>query len=325
MHELNIPQIPVYELTGTYVEPATAERKNGSVDHALREAAVMLEAGDHCLRMLPAPRKHTHGAHMVGWFDTRGPEPGNWTEDSWQELATDTEFLQTLETYIHDRQEADPNFRAYFVIGFSHPGERTDYTYGRSLQSIWRGHIHFLEPERDTSRFLRYLDPDREEDRFLLLIFLNQAGEESIAGSPDRFADFGERLTVSREFPGGSDDGSVRLDRTVFAVPDLATALNRSLSLLAEVSDGWLDHAQSIHEQWVKIGSHEMRLKTTPKPGVSIVFPSRNDREQLGIGPEYTVLIQPLPVNGPMHVLDPDGGVYQWTAEYNGGETTLRS
>jgi hypothetical protein len=315
LHE--IPRIPVYEIPSRHVTPATSEKPNGDVEHALQNAHLVCESGNHCLRILEAPRPHTAQRHWIGWIDkgptydgTSGPHP--WSDSSWSEVAQDQNSLRSLEQFIAGAQMANPVLRVYFIIGF-HPTDKEtpEYQYKRGLQSIWRGHIHFVETQQNKIP-IRYLEPDNPYDAHTLLRFLNVSGEESIEHFAPAMDHFGEKIILKQPIDSCTAGQKIVIDRTLFRQLDIQTALQNSLSLLAITQPAWLDLTKTISEQWVSLGSSSYQLKHTPVPGVSVIFPSLIDRKNFSLSDEDNILIQPLSVCGPMNIFEPGGGVFEW-------------
>jgi hypothetical protein len=313
------PKIPVYTIHHTAnIELATPDRPNGGVDDALFNATIAFESGEHSLRILKAPRGHTKNEHNVGWFDFKGDTPNEWKENSWEILANDTEFLTKLEEYVEGLQSQNPYIRAYFMIGFATEQDSTDFTYKRGLQSIKRGHIHLVNTKNGDPPD-RYLSPDDDKDCRMLVVFLNNAGEQSIVDNKELFEHFGKPIIITQEIDLPSGE-IYHLNRTFFGFESVKDALPKSLDLIHEVKESWLPHAQTLAEQWITIGQNKFPQKTTPVPGVSITFPSPIDRKNHTIPDEYKVIVQPLPVHGPLHVFETKGYTIDWIADEQGDQ-----
>lgn len=290
----------------------TDDRLHDDIDFSLQKADILFTASGFELRRLSAVSPHTLGRHEVLWLNHPQPKRNiHWDTLSEQQVMQQDIFWQEVEKYARqEQQHSKENLRAYMYHGFILP----EWKNGSEAPVIWRGmqsqirlHMHLAEtlPPDTVHEWLNsQLDAQSISS---IARFLNLAGESMIQLHTPALQNFGERFEYHQPLLGNPEVPTYT--RTLFAFPDLGTAIRASIQLKKQVSEYWFIMAQAVVEHSPQLFAGQMfSMMQSAIPNFVYILPCEED-QKLTHRTKPEVWVAPFAVVGAPEMLT-QGGVH---------------
>lgn len=286
------------------------------------EAFRPMGLGNHQLIRIPSTRPHTLRVHDVYWVVRKefNGAIAPWTEESWNELAEDQDFLDGTQAFVTALRDRQTNLRAYMVIGFQDPDEDIDTTvmYSHGLQSQPYPHIHIVEP-CDGDEHGWSLTPRNPAHLDYFRIFIDAAGEQSRRTYAEELSGFGRRF-VYQQRVGQIGHYEQVLPRMMFGFTTFSEAFRETLALQKRISieESWRPYIVELAKQQREFAGTTLNLLQSPVPSFAIILPSAEDRFLGSIETNDETWVMALTVVGPPNVLTRGGAFYRPNALSDG-------
>ncbi len=306
--KLRIAEIPA---RGTVTTPQES-RLHDDINSALTSAEPLFTQSGLELRRLEATSPHTLGRHDVLWLNEPCETSSiHWDTQSELKTGNSPDFWRSVEQYVRTEQHTHgKNLRGYMYHGFILP----EWKNGTTAPVIWHGlqsqvrlHMHLAESlPKDTQN--GWIDStESARNTSLIARFLNLAGEGMLLQYPHTVFGFGERFQYDQHLLG--NDETTRQSRTLFAFPDLATAIEQSRELKKSISEYWFIMAQSLAEHSPQMFAGQVfSILQSAVPNFVFIIPSEEDMHELNRA-QQEVWVAPFSVVGAPEMLTP-GGVH---------------
>lgn len=270
--------------------------------------AQILRAGNHADVQLDSVRPHHKEGSTVHWL----PQVQNntmvpWNNpQSWEQLISDTEFLDTFQAEIESEVAKGNPYYAQF--GWTPFNENPEIWFAKQGgMTIKRAHGHSTPPfDRNAiDGYITIEDVVTETDfRFLSLFF--DIGAQLAREHISQIKDFS-----SHTHSWTSLDGLVK--RTAYGFDTLQDALSQLYSFHRGLKDEWNHWAEKLYKEYagdftVKVHGVEKSLVLfSPIVGGSLFIPTEDERKAIGLDPLQSQkiwvsllspIMKPLLVNG---------------------------
>lgn len=314
-------EIPVVKIkpVGEVFKPTAGDIESG-INKKLNERIknAVCKIGKNRIIPMNPTSPHTTGDHMVFWIDQAedSEQTSPWTSNSWTNLLANTEFLQSVEKYFQELQIGNPVVKVYMYLGFARPEniKPMNGKYLPPMQSQNRPHIHGTELINTWSNEeARKLDLNNPSDQKQLGSFLNQAGERAINDYDSQLEGYGHRFIYKQKINGDSKES---VDRTMFGFNSLQEALLQSTELQRRVLPTWESYIENLSKEITVFDNLELPLIQSYIPNITIIIPSKMDRENGKVKNDFPVWTMPFGTVG-AQVLVPGGVVTERATPYD--------
>jgi len=310
--QIPIVDVPYNENGITVWQPTPTDLESGVVAVLQEHATVKHVGGTHRFLVHTSPPRTHHpdaSRHAVYWIDRQGKGKTvvPWTDESWQLLAQDRDFLAHSDAWFSQMQSENPDLRIFHAFGFAKQHDR-DKIAGRkidprSIQSQYRGHIHLVDAV-DAQVFPSTWLQEKQilSSTWLLPFFLNTSGELAIQHYSTQLKSFGTKVMYSQTIGKTS---KFDIQRTMFAFSSWQEALNSVVELYSQLYEGWLNTAALVAENKVEFSGVMIDILQASVPGFMLIKPSLQDKKAGGISTESNWLVMPFDLPLPQVTLQP--------------------
>lgn len=325
--ELPLIRVPKLKSFTPFV-PSDADRESAIVALLTREGRLALQAGNHSFiaeqepPILHHPDSHKHSIYWVNPVAETADvalsnEVTSWHDQSWQELAKDTVFLQHAEQHFTQLQKKNPLLRIYHVYGFASDSamaqaKELQGIAPRAAQSQYRAHVHITEGFSAAEQYkltesgaLEWSDLSSVLARkpVLASLFFNQPAERLLASLEKSLLPSGTKIEWEQMV--GRKNQQIAVQRTFFSFATWAEALRATVQMDQMIAAHWLALASEAVRQPSVVAGLILPSIQSCVFSASVVRLSALDCHRAGFSEKEPWIVAPCSLGVPSTLLSP--------------------